>query len=316
MQIPRSYIESYSRALNVVSERARAALEDALSQIDYTADVASIRETVIAIMQPACGASTTMAARLAAEFYDGLRLRFGISDDFFAEVDSRREPEATSGAVRAFASELDSSMPNVQAFQNLCVDRIDYETRRAANECMAYNARNDPKKPRWARIPTGIETCDFCIMLASRGFVYHSEDTASHAHANCDCRITPSWDKSPVVQGYDPGYYLDVWNGMSRYDISAKKISDYCLLEENKAIAYKKYLGFERGRDEAELTQKLYAAAAKNEMIYRESNEYGDLYYQNAIIEGHDGKTAKVKIAWIKLFDGGRIKMTTAFVDE
>ena len=55
MRIPRSYIENYSRALNVISERARASLVDALSQIDYTADVASVREAVIAVMQPACG---------------------------------------------------------------------------------------------------------------------------------------------------------------------------------------------------------------------------------------------------------------------
>jgi len=211
MQIPRSYIEDYSKALNVVSEQARERLIEALSQIDYTADVADIREAVIAIMQRACGASSTLAARLAAEFYDGLRVRFGIDEGFRAEVDSRREPEATSGAVRAFADKLDDSMPNVSAFQQLCEDRIDYETRLAANKCIEHNARRDPKKPKWARIPTGAETCPFCIMLASRGFVYHSEETASHAHAHCDCRVVPSWDKSPKAQGYDPDAYYDEW---------------------------------------------------------------------------------------------------------
>ena len=217
MQIPRSYIEDYSKALNVVSEQARERLIEALSQIDYTADVADIREAVIAIMQRACGASSTLAARLAAEFYDGLRVRFGIDDGFRAEVDSQREPEATSGAVRAFADKLDNSIPNVSAFQQLCVDRIDYETRRAANECIAYNAKNDPKKPRWARIPTGVETCDFCIMLASRGFVYHSEETASHAHAHCDCRVVPSWDKAGA-EGYDPDKYYDMWKHPEKYE--------------------------------------------------------------------------------------------------
>ena len=217
MQIPRSYVENYSKALNVVSEKARAALVDALSQIDYTADVADVRNAVIAIMQPACGASSTMAARLAADFYDGLRARFGIDDGFMAEVDSLREPEATSGAVRAFADKLDDSIPNVSAFQQLCVDRIDYETRRAANECIAYNAKNDPKKPRWARIPTGAETCQFCIMLASRGFVYHSEETASHAHAHCDCRVVPSWDKAGA-EGYDPDKYYDMWKHPEKYE--------------------------------------------------------------------------------------------------
>lgn len=218
MQIPRSYIENYSKALNIVSSKARAALADALMKVDYTADVASIRNAVIAIMLPACGASAIMAARLAAEFYNGLRARFGIDDGFMALVDSRREPEATEGAIRAFADKLDDSIPNVAAFQQLCADRIDYETRKAANECVAYNAKNDPKKPRWARIPTGAETCEFCIMLASRGFVYHSEETASHAHAHCDCRVVPSWDKSPLVQGYDPDKYYDMWKHPEKYE--------------------------------------------------------------------------------------------------
>ena len=217
MRIPRSYIENYSKALNVVSERARAQLVDALSRIDYSADVASIRQAVIAIMQPACGASSTMAARLAADFYDGLRARFGIDDGFRAEVDSQRVPEATEGAVRAFADKLDDSIPNVSAFQQLCVDRIDYETRLAANKCIEFNAKNDPKKPRWARIPTGAETCQFCIMLASRGFVYHSEETASHAHAHCDCRVVPSWDKTPTAQGYDPELCYDMWKHPEKY---------------------------------------------------------------------------------------------------
>ena len=216
MQIPRSYVENYSRALNVVSERARAALVDALSQLDYTADIADIRNAVIAIMQPACGASATMAARLAADFYNGLRAQFGIDDGYMAQVDSQRVPEATTGAVRAFVQDLVDDKP-IEQFVGKCADRIDYETRKAANECVEFNAKNDPKKPRWARVPTGVETCQFCIMLASRGFVYHSEETASHAHAHCDCRVIPSWDKSPTAQGYDPDLYYDMWKHPEKY---------------------------------------------------------------------------------------------------
>ena len=224
MQIPRSYVENYSKALNVVSDKARAALVDALSEIDYSADVADVRNAVIAIMQPACGASSTMAARLAADFYDGLRARFGIDDGFKAEVDSQRVQEATEGAVRAFAQDLVDDKP-IEQFVGKCADRIDYETRRAANECVAANAKRDPKKPRWARIPTGAETCQFCIMLASRGFVYHSEETASHAHANCNCVITPSWDKSPLAQGYDPDEYYDRWKHPEKYENAQPSIS-------------------------------------------------------------------------------------------
>lgn len=72
---------------------------------------------------------------------------------------------------------------------------------------MAKNKSN----VKFARVPTGNETCGFCIMLASRGFVYSSEDAASglnHYHSGCDCRVVPSWDKSSV-DGYDPDAYYE-----------------------------------------------------------------------------------------------------------
>lgn len=217
MQIPRSYIENYSNSLNQISATARESLSKALMQLNYDADIADIRNAVIAVMQTACGASTDLSARLAADFYDGLRLQFGIDDSYQAEVDSGRVPEATDGAVRAFVQDLVDDKP-IEQFVGKCVDRLDYETRKAANECIATNAKNDPKKPRWARVPTGVETCQFCIMLASRGFVYHSEETASHAHAHCDCRVIPSWDKSPTAQGYDPDLYYDMWRHPEKYE--------------------------------------------------------------------------------------------------
>lgn len=47
-------------------------------------------------------------------------------------------------------------------------------------------------------------------MVASRGFVYVSEDSAigrhhDKFHAHCDCQIVPSWDvNNPLLEGYDP----------------------------------------------------------------------------------------------------------------
>ena len=210
MEIPRSYLENYSKSLNTVSELLRKKLVDALQMVDYTAPVAEVREAVIAVMEPACGASAEMSARLASDFYDGLRQQFGIRSEFASEAHSGRNPEATAGAVRAFVQDIVDGKP-VDDFIAKCASRLDYESKVAANECIAWNARRDPSRPKWARVPVGGETCEFCIMLASRGFVYHTADTASHAHANCDCRVVPSWDKSPSVQGYKPDKYFDEW---------------------------------------------------------------------------------------------------------
>jgi hypothetical protein len=45
--------------------------------------------------------------------------------------------------------------------------------------------------------------------LSTAGGWYVSSGIITH---NCDCRVVPSWDKSPQVEGYDPDYYLDVYN--------------------------------------------------------------------------------------------------------
>lgn len=57
----------------------------------------------------------------------------------------------------------------------------------------------------YARVPTGAETCAFCMMLASRGFVYESERGAggiSKFHGDCDCAIVA--EDGVVPDGYDP----------------------------------------------------------------------------------------------------------------
>lgn len=201
MEIPRSYIENYSAALNGVSDTAKAALVAALEKVDYTQPVADVRDAVIMIMQAACGASTDVSAMLAAEFYNGLRALMVEDDGFSAVADSMRNPDATEGAVRAFVQVIVDD-GDTGEFIRKCAGRLDYENRKAAKECTASNAKNDQLRPKWAVVPAGDETCPFCIILASRGFVYGSEEMASHTHENCECRIMPSWSDDPLIEGY------------------------------------------------------------------------------------------------------------------
>lgn len=75
---------------------------------------------------------------------------------------------------------------------------------------MAKNINRDRKNGvRWARVPSGPVTCAFCTVLASRGWVYASEEKAGTRgnayHAHCDCKIVPSWGaKNARIAGYDP----------------------------------------------------------------------------------------------------------------
>jgi len=74
----------------------------------------------------------------------------------------------------------------------------------------------------WARVPSGATTCAFCLMLASRGAVYGSEQLASLGvkgkkyHGHCDC--TPTLVRGPqdFPEGYDPTGLYDQYDAARR----------------------------------------------------------------------------------------------------
>ena len=62
----------------------------------------------------------------------------------------------------------------------------------------------------FARVPTGAETCDFCLMLASRGFVYKTSSSAGELakfHGDCDCAIVA--EDGVIPDDYDPDELYD-----------------------------------------------------------------------------------------------------------
>jgi hypothetical protein len=205
--VPRLWLDNYTAAINELSRKSRDSLTAALALIDLMGDVAEVRAQVVALMNGVCGAATSGTAQLSRAFYNAIRQQ-ELGSIITGTLDCGRDPQATDGAVRAFADKLVKGDP--QSFVNLCVSRVDYEIKVAAAQTCLNNAKVDPVKPRFARVPTGDETCDFCLMLASRGFVYHTEASASHAHAHCDCRVTPSW-KAHEVEGYDPDALAVAW---------------------------------------------------------------------------------------------------------
>ena len=62
----------------------------------------------------------------------------------------------------------------------------------------------------FARVPTGAETCEFCLMLASRGFVYKTSSSAGELakfHGDCDCAIVA--EDGVIPDDYDPDELYD-----------------------------------------------------------------------------------------------------------
>jgi hypothetical protein len=60
------------------------------------------------------------------------------------------------------------------------------------------------------------------MMLASRGFAYHSESTAEQGdHRNCDCLIVPGRHGMDSIDGVDFSAQYDCWREMEALDAYA-----------------------------------------------------------------------------------------------
>ena len=210
--IPRAALDYLTREINGISADAQRRVLRVLESIAWTPEtIAECRDIVILALAEVMPTYTDMAAQASADFYDASR-ELCVGQAMGATAISGYDPAKTDGAVRAFVQGIVDGKP-VEQFNDQVLQRIDYEMKRSAGNSIVQNGMRDPAKPRFARVPTGAETCDFCLMLASRGFVYHSEKSAGgldHWHTNCDCRVVASWD-ADAVEGYDPDALYRRW---------------------------------------------------------------------------------------------------------
>ena len=211
--IPRAAVDFLTEEINGISADAQARVLKVLQGINWTPEnIAQCRDLVIQALASVMPTYTDMAAQASADFYDAAR-ELVVGERMGAQAISDFDMRKTEGAVRGFVRfVLDG---RVETFNDQVLQRIDYEMKRSAGESMFANGRRDPRKPKFARVPTGAETCDFCLMLASRGFVYSSEATAGavkldHYHSGCNCRVICQWDDGGV-EGYDTQAIYDRW---------------------------------------------------------------------------------------------------------
>ena len=97
-----------------------------------------------------------------------------------------------------------------------------------ARQAQIYNTRRVYRQRRrgwreagYMRVPTGDSTCAWCIMLASRGPVYYTEESAGgdqyhkgeldHFHPFCDCEIVSGFSGDAMLDGYDWHEYEDMY---------------------------------------------------------------------------------------------------------
>lgn len=169
-----------------------------------------------------------VAATAAAEWFEEFRDVEGVPGSFRAELAAgvpleqinARLGYATRETGHLFAGQ-DSEF---ESFLSLFVNEYVLQP---GHQTVMQNANRD--NASFARVPEP-GACEFCLMLASRGFVYSRKtvDQTSTAygqlsryHGGCRCHAMPVWDetRARVVYGYDPDKLYKM------YEDAAKKSS-------------------------------------------------------------------------------------------
>lgn len=215
MAVSQARLDRYRADVDAHGDAAATYVEEYLSALiaeNPGAPISEIRDEAIAAIDDSLNAFGDQASTLALDLLEELADSYGVSVE--TAIEDVIPSEMVDGGVRYAARRLvEGDSP---AFTRDVADLSRYYVHRSAFENMERNCdRNDL---RYARVPSGRETCGFCFMLSSRGFVYRSEDTAGSTHAyhdHCDCVIVPGFKDLPAseqVEGYDPDEMRDRWH--------------------------------------------------------------------------------------------------------
>lgn len=216
---------AYNRAVARIGDKAASDVESSVlawCRANASASVAEKREAAKLIMEGYIQGYDDIAAEFAAEWYDHRAQKSGVALDQAITM-TTYEPESVDAVARYQAKKL--AKGGDAEFAKACGEFARNDAFRSLNETIIANVGRDRDKgARFARVPTGFETCTFCLMLASRGAVYHSRKTAGefkHFHRNCNCKVVPGFEDNPddeLVEGIKPGEMRDQWWKFEKID--------------------------------------------------------------------------------------------------
>lgn len=186
-----------------ISARARQDLEAFWGRLDLDPEAA--RDALLGFLPDLVASYGEVSAGAAADWYDDMREAAGAPHGFHAELGDLVPDDVVVARTRFGVQHLWTSDPDqTLAFLLRIVDQY---VKQAGRNTIVGAGRRDPWKPRFARVPRGARTCGFCLMLASRGPVYLTRESAGEFttfHGDCDCQIVAIGPHDPLPDGYDP----------------------------------------------------------------------------------------------------------------
>lgn len=192
---------------------AQRELREFWEALNLSGDPVLVRDALLAFLPDLITAYGDTAAVLGADWYDLLRDVPASAASFNAVMASAPNVSQVEGSVRWGVGPLFQEAPDS------ALERLMGSTQRlvlqAGRDSIFDSARRDPVRTAVARVPSGAETCRFCVMLASRGAVYANVRTAggdgNSYHDNCDCVPTIIRSESDWPEGHDLQRFRDLY---------------------------------------------------------------------------------------------------------
>lgn len=199
------------------SERLQASLFTSIRKLWFELPEApeEARDVLVSQAQTLAKHYGDAAVGLAAEFFEaatGLTTRvpdYDLSD-------------AVEGSARWAAGDLFAGNP--ADAQKKFRGAMQRHAKQPGRDLLYDNA--DRRGVTFARIPVG-DTCSWCLMLASRGFIYTSARNAGEArrfHDWDDCIILPSTSKDIPVE-YDPEKLYEIYNNVHESQMTGSQVA-------------------------------------------------------------------------------------------
>ncbi|WP_284763398.1 hypothetical protein [Arthrobacter sp. efr-133-R2A-63] len=156
----------------------------------------------------------SVAETLALDYYDELRAASGAVGVFRAVPGAAGIPaSAVEAKIRYLAGQLWT--PDPASMLGGLLTAADKYVKQPGRDAIAYNAKAEGAL--WARVPSGLKTCSWCLILASRDAVYFSKKSASTKadgskyHGLCDCQPVPLRPGDDYPPGYLPDNFYDMY---------------------------------------------------------------------------------------------------------
>lgn len=182
-------VEAHRRDLE---ELLRIALKD-LGQVWREVKTADAAKAALLELLPRLAVLYgSAAATLGADWYDEMRDAAGVPGRFRA-IPVEPEVDRMDALARWGISPLYALDPDFDAAETLVAGGFQRLVADADRNTVLLSSRQDPRGGKWRRETTGL-SCGFCVMLANRGAVYRSADTADFkSHDHCDCLAAPEF---------------------------------------------------------------------------------------------------------------------------